>query len=106
MQIVNTATEKLLNQAWAIVRQWTAAALRCVDGRVDAESLSPGKGAPVRIGRKGRRTAFEFILALCRSSLQCLHSYPRMRSAVTEFLACDLEPVLRRHMKGCVEIAV
>lgn len=65
-----------------------------------------GKETLPQAGETGQRITFDFIKDLCKSSLQGLENYPKMRDAIAEFLTCDFEPALNRHLNGSVEMAV
>ncbi len=75
-------------------------------GKTLGTDRSRSKGTLPQAGRAGRRITFEFIQDLCRSAIQCVENCPEVRDAVAEFIACDFEPVISRHLKGSAEIAV
>ena len=75
-------------------------------GKTLGTDRTRGKLTLPQTSRRGRHITFKHIEDSCRSSLQCLEKYSHMRDAMVVFLTCDLQPVLNRHIKGSLEIAV
>ena len=52
-----------------------------------------------QVSRAGQQIARERIFELCGSALECAYRWPWICGALTQFFACDLQPVFSRYDK-------
>ncbi len=78
----------------------------CTVGKTLGTDVIRGKFTLPRIGEAGTRVAQESIGNLCNSAVELLDDHPKAKKGLTEFLCCDLYPLIEQTLGVEMGIAV